>query len=57
MTWRKLDDAAKAKVTNLKAAIDLMTTQTSVIKRPLIEVEGKVVAVGFDEAEYKKVVK
>lgn len=57
MTWRKLDDAAKAKVTNLKAAIDLMTTQTSVIKRPLIEEDGKVITVGFDEAEYKKMIK
>lgn len=57
MTWRKLDDKAKAKVTNLNAAIDLMTSQTSVIKRPLIEVNGKVVALGFDEAEYKKAIK
>lgn len=57
MTWRQLDDTAKAKVTNQTAAIDLMTTQTSLIKRPLIEVRGKVVAVGFDEKEYEKVVK
>lgn len=57
MTWRKLDDKAKDKVTNLNAAIDLMINQTSVIKRPLIEVKGKVVVVGFDEEEYKKVIK
>lgn len=57
MTWRKLDDKAKAKVTNLTSAINLMTTQTSVIKRPLIEAKGKVVAVGFNEEEYKKLVK
>ncbi len=54
MTWRKLDDKTKAKITTQAAAIDLMMKQTSVIKRPLIEVGGKVVAVGFDEAEYKE---
>lgn len=54
MTWRKLDDKTKAKITTQTAAIDLMMKQTSVIKRPLIEVGGKVVAVGFDEAEYKQ---
>ncbi|MEQ8302865.1 MAG: ArsC family reductase [Cyclobacteriaceae bacterium] len=57
MTWRKLDEKAKSKVTNLNAAIELMTSQTSVIKRPLIEVNGRVVALGFDEGEYKKVIK
>lgn len=55
MTWRKLDDKAKAKVTNLAAATELMIRQTRVIKRPLIEVNGKVVVVGFNEAEYKKI--
>ncbi|MEI9921816.1 MAG: ArsC family reductase [Bacteroidota bacterium] len=54
-TWRQLDEATQKKVTNEKAAIDLMIEKTSVIKRPLIEDKGKVVALGFDEAEYKKV--
>ncbi len=54
-TWRQLDEATQKKVTNEKAAIDLMLEKTSVIKRPLIEDKGKVVALGFDEAEYKKV--
>ena len=57
MTWRKLDDKAKAKVINLKEAIELMINQTSVIKRPLVELKGKVIAVGFDEEEYKKVIR
>lgn len=54
-TWRQLDETIQKKVTNEKAAIDLMQEKTSVIKRPLIEVNGKVVALGFDEAEYRKV--
>ena len=57
MTWRKLDDKAKAKVINLKEAIELMINLTSVIKRPLVELKGKVIAVGFDEEEYKKVIR
>ncbi|MGE0590516.1 MAG: ArsC family reductase [Cyclobacteriaceae bacterium] len=54
MTWRKLDDKTKAKITTQAAAIELMMNQTSVIKRPLIEIGGKVVTVGFDEEDYKQ---
>ena len=53
-TWRKLDDKTQAGITHATEAIALMKEMTSVIKRPLIEVDGKVVALGFDEAEYKK---
>ena len=56
-TWRQLDDAVKEKITNQKEAIALMTEKTSVIKRPLLEIDGKVVALGFDETEYKKALK
>jgi arsenate reductase (glutaredoxin) len=54
MTWRQLDDSVKAKVTNENAAIALMREKTSVIKRPLIEKDGRVVALGFDEKVYAK---
>jgi Spx/MgsR family transcriptional regulator len=54
MTWRQLDDEVKESITSQKAAIALMTEKTSVIKRPLVEVNGKVMALGFDEKEYKK---
>lgn len=53
-TWRQLDDATKDSVTNQTAAIALMKDKTSVIKRPLIEVNGKVVALGFDEHIYNE---
>jgi arsenate reductase-like glutaredoxin family protein len=33
----------------------LMTEKTSVIKRPLLEEKGKVLTLGFDETEYKKI--
>jgi arsenate reductase len=53
-TWRQLDEATQAKVKNEAAAIALMKDKTSVIKRPLIEKDGKVVVLGFDEEEYAK---
>ncbi len=56
-TWRQLETAAQKKISNEKSAIALMVVKTSVIKRPLIEKNGKVVRLGFDEDEYKKVFK
>ncbi len=53
-TWRQLDEVVQKKITSEKAAIALMLEKTSVIKRPLIEKNGKVVLLGFDEGEYKK---
>ncbi|MBX2970797.1 MAG: ArsC family reductase [Cyclobacteriaceae bacterium] len=53
-TWRQLDEATQKKITSEKAAIALMLEKTSVIKRPLIEEDGKVLALGFDEMIYKK---
>jgi arsenate reductase (glutaredoxin) len=51
-TWRQLEEGEQKKITHEKAAISLMLVKTSVIKRPLIEVSGKVVTLGFDENEY-----
>jgi Spx/MgsR family transcriptional regulator len=51
-TWNQLDEAVKASITNEAAAIELLIEKPSIIKRPLIEKDGKVVALGFDEAEY-----
>lgn len=53
-TWRQLDEAVQSKITNEAAAISLMKEKTSVIKRPLIEKDNKVVALGFDEAQFRK---
>ena len=56
-TWRQLEEANQKKVTNEKSAIALMMEKTSVIKRPLIEKNDKVLLLGFDEAKYKKTLK
>lgn len=54
-TWRQLDENTQLAVKDETSAIALMLEKTSVIKRPLIEVSDKVVALGFDEAEYEKI--
>jgi arsenate reductase (glutaredoxin) len=56
-TWRQLDESNQKKVINEKSAIAVMLEKTSVIKRPLIEKNGKVVLLGFDEDDYKKLLK
>jgi len=49
-TFRKLPDAAKANLTEAKAA-KLMLEQPSMIKRPVLE-RGKTLLVGFSPEKY-----
>jgi len=53
-TWRGLTDAQKEIIDNV-AAQQLMLDKTSVIKRPLLERDGKLLHIGFDEAAYQKI--
>jgi arsenate reductase (glutaredoxin) len=53
-TWRELDEATQLKITDEKSAIALMKSKTSSIKRPLIEVDGKAITIGFNEDEYQQ---
>jgi len=50
-TWRKLDNTTKESI-NKTLAIDIMTEETSIIKRPVIEI-GDNIIVGFSEDKYK----
>jgi arsenate reductase (glutaredoxin) len=54
LTWRGLDDTTKASIVDNASAIALMQAKTSVIKRPVLEKNGKILCLGFDEATYKK---
>jgi len=56
-TWRQLPKEIQESITSQKAAINLMIEKTSIIRRPLIEEDGKILALGFDENEYKKALK
>ncbi len=53
-TFRKLSDAEKGGLTESKA-IDLMLAQPSMIKRPVLEVAGKLL-VGFRPEQYEALV-
>jgi arsenate reductase len=55
-TWRGLSDVEKESVQDEASATALMIAITSIIKRPIIEdSNGKIYALGFDEALYKEV--
>ena len=56
-TWRQLPTSVQEKVTSESAAIALMQDKTSVIKRPVIESDGQILALGFDIAEYEHLFK
>ncbi len=55
LTWRGLPEQRKQSIQNAKTALALMLEKTSVIKRPLLEQNGKLVHIGFDEAAYSKI--
>ncbi len=52
MTWKQLPDTQKP--TNAEDAIALMMQKPSVIRRPLIEAEGRIVALGFNADVYNE---
>lgn len=52
ITWRKLTDEDKARVKDNASAIALMLEKSSVIKRPVLELNGTVY-LGFDEKHYR----
>ncbi len=51
-TWRKLDAATQAAVTDARSARALMLVQASVIKRPVVEWNAQDVSVGFDATDW-----
>ena len=54
MTWRNLTEAEKAAVNNADTAQALMLIKSSVIKRPVLVKDGKIISLGFSEATYKE---
>lgn len=52
-SWRELAEAEQQKITDQRAAIKLMMENNSIIKRPVIEADEKLL-VGFNEDAYKK---
>ena len=57
LTWRGLDDATKSSIVDDASAMQLMQAKTSLIKRPLLEKDSKIICLGFDETTYKELFK
>jgi len=53
-TWRQLDPVIQQGVKNQSSAIALMKEKPSVIKRPLIESDNRIIVLGFDPDIYGK---
>jgi arsenate reductase len=51
-TWKKLPDNEKP--ADAAGAMALMMEKPSVIRRPLLEKQGQIVALGFNEAVYEE---
>ena len=51
-TWGKLPDAVKLSIKDDASALALMLEKPNVIKRPVLEHKGKVLATGFTESDY-----
>lgn len=51
-TWRKLDHAVQATVTDNASAASVMRAHASVIKRPVVEWADGALTVGFDPDEW-----
>jgi arsenate reductase len=56
-TWRKLSSESQAAVVDQASAVAVMMTNTSAIKRPVIESAGKPVLISFSEEAYTKALK
>ncbi len=51
-TWRGLPDETKAAAETQQGAVALMVAKPSVVKRPVLVVDGRVKSVGFSADEY-----
>ncbi len=57
MTWRNLTDREKKLGDKKETAIQLIIEKPTVMKRPLVAIDKKVVSLGFDEATFKQLFK
>ena len=55
LTWRGLAPQQKLAIQNNDAALRLILEKPSVIKRPLLEQDGKLLHSGFDEVTYSRI--
>lgn len=51
-TWKQLDEEQRMSIIDKAAALELMKSQPSMIKRPIVEKYGKFI-IGFDEKTWE----
>ncbi|MFM6976123.1 MAG: ArsC family reductase [Sphingobacteriaceae bacterium] len=56
-TWRQLPPEVQNTINNKEAAFSLIIQKPSVTKRPIIESNGKIICLGFDESQYVQLIK
>ncbi len=56
-TWRELPQALKDGVVDAASAIQVIPENFSMIKRPLVEQDGKIILLGFDQAQWEAALK
>lgn len=57
LTFKKLSPEERAQVNDSNKALAFLIQNTSAIKRPVIEQNGKVILIGFDETQYAQKLK
>ena len=55
-TWRKLDEATQASVVDAASAVKVMTANSSVVKRPVVQWPGGQITVGFDAEAWQRLI-
>ncbi len=52
LTWRRLSEDERARVTDAESAMALMREKPTIIKRPVVERDGEAILLGFDADAY-----
>ena len=56
-TWRKMEEHKKEQINDETLAQEIIIQNTSLIKRPILEKDGKILTIGFDENEFSQKIK
>jgi arsenate reductase (glutaredoxin) len=51
-TWKQLEPGVQERIVDAQTAFALLKEKTSLIKRPLMEEDGVIIALGFEENVY-----
>jgi arsenate reductase len=57
ITWKQLSDKNKNEMLTSDAAITIILSKPTIMKRPVITKEGKLIAIGFDINLYEEKIK